>query len=77
MIYPCSYNNLPYCFEKRALPKAGPITPEVRQKIDEITRRYYREMEPQLKALEDCSRVTHQDLSITINSPEPKYKSNL
>ncbi|MBI2125653.1 hypothetical protein HYV87_04020 [Candidatus Woesearchaeota archaeon] len=73
MIYPCSYNNLLYCFEKRALPKVGPITPEIREKIVEAYKRYGREMEPILKVLEDCSRVTHHDLSITINSPEPKY----
>ena len=73
MIYPCSYNNPSYCFEKRALPKAGPITTEIRERIAETYKRYEREMEPGLKMLEDCSRVTSKDLSITINSPEP-YK---
>ena len=72
MIYPCPYNNLPYCFEKRALPKAGPITAEIRERIAERYKRYEQEMERELKMLENCSRVTSEDLSIIINSPDLK-----
>lgn len=74
VMYLCRYDYAPYCFEKRILPRVRPITPEVRKRIDEIAEKLYQEAEPQLRDLEECSRVTAKDLAITINSPDPVYR---
>ena len=72
-MYKCSYNNLPYCFEMRILPKPEPLTLEKREEIRKLSQEMPEWMKRELETLEYASRVTHKDLSITINSPEPKY----
>jgi len=73
-MYRCSDNNATYCFEKKALPKAGPVTPEKREEIKRMSQEIPEWMKVQMENLEYAGRVTHQDLSITINSPQPNYK---
>ena len=45
-----------------------PLTPEQYERLQEVKKKYDRLLQPQIDALERCSRITGEDLAITINS---------
>ncbi len=78
MMKPCVYFGLKeyfrrYCFDERNVP---PLTPERREGIRRLSEQRPEWMRIELEILEESNRVTHKDLAIIINSPDPKYKLN-
>ena len=74
---PCTYFGIKeyfrrYCFDERNVP---PLTPDKREQICQLQQKYSTSLKTQLEMLEDSNRVTHADLSIIINSPDPKRRT--